>query len=61
MQHFQIRYYSERVEDDILKLPLTIKAKYFQYTDMLEEFGANLGMPLRDATYSRDGRWIIRT
>ncbi len=45
MQHFQIKYYNERVEGDILKLPLTIKAKYFQYTDMLEEFGANLGMP----------------
>ena len=45
MQRYQIRYYSEDVEKEILTLPISISAKYFQYTDMLEEFGANLGMP----------------
>lgn len=45
MQQYQIEYYSERVQNDILKLPRTIQAKYLRYIDLMEEFGANLGMP----------------
>ena len=45
MQRYQIEYYSERVQNDILKLPRTIQAKYLHYVDLMEEFGANLGMP----------------
>ena len=40
-----IEYYSEQVEEAILKLPPGLLARYLRLTDLLLEFGANLGMP----------------
>ena len=40
-----IEYYSEKVQDEILNLPVSLRSKYFQYTDRIEIFGPNLGMP----------------
>ena len=40
-----IEYYSVQVEEDILRLPAGLLARYLRLVDMLIEFGANLGMP----------------
>lgn len=40
-----IEYYSEQVAAEILKLPPGLLARYLRLTDLLLEFGANLGMP----------------
>lgn len=40
-----IEYYSEQVEEAILELPPGLLARYLRLTDLLLEFGANLGMP----------------
>ena len=42
---WSIEYYSERVEKAILKLPAGFLARYLRLTDLMLEFGANLGMP----------------
>lgn len=39
-----IEYDSEQVEEEILKLPPGLLARYLRLTDLLLEFGANLGM-----------------
>lgn len=35
----------EEVEKFVLKLPPSLSAKYFHLTDLMGEFGANIGMP----------------
>lgn len=40
-----IKYYSEKLENEILKLPSGLLARYLRITDLLTEFGANLGLP----------------
>lgn len=40
-----IEYYSEQVEQEILDLPSGLLARYLRLTELLLEFGANLGMP----------------
>lgn len=40
-----IGYYSERVQKEIYNLPTSIGVRYVRLTDMLIEFGPNLGMP----------------
>lgn len=42
---WKIEYPYEDVEQFVLKLPAGISAKYFHLTDLMLEFGANLGMP----------------
>ena len=42
---WSIEYYSERVEKAILKLPTGFLARYLHLTDLMLEFGPNLGMP----------------
>ena len=42
---YEIQYHSAAVQTDILSLPATLLAKYLKYTDRMEIFGANLGMP----------------
>ncbi len=42
---WQINYYSQRLEDEILKLPAGLLARYLRLTDLLIEFGSNLGLP----------------
>ena len=43
--NYIIAYYSEAVEADILTLPKTLLARYFNLTDRMEIYGANLGEP----------------
>ncbi len=42
---WRIEYYSSKVEEDILQLPAGLLARYFRLTDLMLEFGTNLGMP----------------
>ncbi len=42
---WQIKYFSEAVQNDVLSLPTGLKARYFRLTDLMTEHGANLGLP----------------
>ena len=42
---WSIEYYGDSVEQSILKLPTGLLARYLRLTDVLLEFGPNLGMP----------------
>ena len=48
---WEILYYSDEVEQAILRLPPGLLARYLRLTDLMEEVGPNLGMP----TY---GLWV---
>ncbi|MBY0380175.1 MAG: type II toxin-antitoxin system RelE/ParE family toxin [Burkholderiales bacterium] len=49
MKKYTIGYYNEAVERQILNLPRAIAMKYIHTTELLEEFGGNLGLPLSKA------------
>jgi phage-related protein len=40
-----ITYYSESVQAEILALPAGFLARYLRYSDRIEVYGADLGMP----------------
>jgi len=42
---WSIEYYSAKLEKEILKLPDSLIARYIHLTDLMLEFGSNLGMP----------------
>lgn len=42
---WQIIYFNEKLEKDILCLPDGLLARYLRLTDLMLEFGANLGSP----------------
>jgi len=42
---WSIEYYSSEVEKKILSLPNGLLARYLRITDLMLEFGSNLGMP----------------
>ncbi len=42
---WQIKYYNQNLEEEILNLPDGLLARYLRLTDLMCEFGANLGMP----------------
>lgn len=42
---WEIKYYSEKLERDILNLPDGLLARYLRLTDLMIGFGANLGLP----------------
>jgi len=42
---WQIKYYNQKLEKEILKLPAGLVAKYLRLSDLLIEFGSNLGLP----------------
>ena len=42
---WQINYYNSKLEEEILNLPDGLLARYLRLTDLMYEFGANLGMP----------------
>jgi phage-related protein len=44
-----IVYYSQEVQDDIMTLPATLKARYIGLTNRMLEFGPHLGLPHTDA------------
>ena len=40
-----IQYYNSKLEENILDLPEGLLARYLRLTDLMIEFGSNLGMP----------------
>lgn len=40
-----ITYYNKSVQDEILDMPASFLARYLRYTDRMEIFGPDLGMP----------------
>ncbi|QUY40727.1 type II toxin-antitoxin system RelE/ParE family toxin [Acaryochloris marina] len=42
---WNIQYYSEAIESEVLALPPGLLARYLRLTDLMLEFGPNLGMP----------------
>ena len=42
---YEITYYNDSVQQEILSLPPTFRAKYFAFTDRMKEYGGDLGMP----------------
>ena len=43
--HWTITYYSESVQHEILALPAGFLARYLRYTDRMQVYGPDLGMP----------------
>jgi phage-related protein len=43
--HWIITYYSESIQQEILSMPAGFLARYLRYTDRMEVFGPDLGMP----------------
>ena len=58
MVTWHIEYYSERVEKAVLKLPAGLLARYIRLTDLMLEFGPDLGMPHTRAM--REGLFELR-
>ncbi|OAI47106.1 hypothetical protein AYO45_01630 [Gammaproteobacteria bacterium SCGC AG-212-F23] len=55
---WKIEYYNENLEEEILQFPEGLLARYFKLTELMEEYGANLGMPHTDAL--GDGLFELR-
>ena len=55
---WSIHYHTEAVESFVLGLPPGLLARYLRLTDMMLEFGANLGMPHTQAL--SDGLFELR-
>ena len=53
-----IHYHTEAVESFVRELPAGLLARYLRLTDMMLEFGANLGMPHTQAM--SDGLFELR-
>ncbi len=43
--NWSIEYYSSELENEILSLPDGLLARYLRLSDLMLEFGSNLGMP----------------
>jgi len=43
--HWTITYYSESVQAEVLELPADFLARYLRYSDRMEVYGPDLGMP----------------
>jgi len=42
---WQIIYFNQKLEEEILNLPDGLLARYLRLTDLMLEFGSNLGLP----------------
>ena len=42
---WKIKYYNQKLENEILRLPPGLLARYLRLSDLLIEFGSNLGLP----------------
>jgi phage-related protein len=40
-----VTFFSRRVEDEILAMPVTLLARFLRYAERMESFGPDLGMP----------------
>ena len=56
--NWSIKYYSTKVEESVLDLPDGLLARYLRLTDLMLEFGPNLGMPHTKAI--KDGLFELR-
>jgi len=56
--NWSIKYYSTNVEESVLDLPDGLLARYLRLTDLMLEFGPNLGMPHTKAI--KDGLFELR-
>lgn len=43
--HWIIAYYSESIQEEILALPAGFLGRYLRYSDRMEVYGPDLGMP----------------
>jgi phage-related protein len=43
--NWTITYYSDSLQEDILVLPARLLGRYLRYTDRMEVYGPDLGMP----------------
>jgi len=43
--HWIITYYSESIQEEILALPAGFLGRYLRYSDRMEVYGPDLGMP----------------
>jgi hypothetical protein len=43
--HWTITYYSDAVQEEILAMPAGFLGRYLRYTDRMELYGTDLGMP----------------
>ena len=55
---WKIEYYNAKLERQVLSLPPGLLARYLRLTDLMIEFGANLGMP--HTRYLSDGLIELR-
>lgn len=55
---WSITYFSESVQQEILSMPAGFLARYLRYTDRMEIFGPDLGMPHTRAM--REGLFELR-
>lgn len=51
---WEIEFYDESVEKDALNLPKKIKAKFIRISELVEEFGPNIGKPYVDTIKGKD-------
>ncbi len=42
---WNVTFYSQRVEDEVLALPAGLLARFLRYAERMETFGPDLGMP----------------
>ena len=42
---WRIKYYNKNLQEEILNLPDGLLARYLRLTDLMLEYGANLGLP----------------
>ncbi len=52
---WQISYYNKKLEEEILNLPDGLLARYLRLTDLMIEYGANLGF----ASYKAFGKRVV--
>ena len=55
---WEIKYYSESLQEEIQTFPAGIQARYIHLTDRMKAYGANLGMPHTKAM--KDGLFELR-
>lgn len=58
MKKYTISFYNDKVEEEILDLPTTLRARYLRYADIMQDAGVNLGLP--HTKFMGDGLFELR-
>ena len=58
MKKYTISFYNDKIEEEILDLPTTLRARYFRYADIMQNEGVNLGLP--HTKFMGDGLFELR-